>query len=110
MKDIKKLAEEYAGRENKKIHYKTNDKSIKEMLWCAHYYGFFAGVGYASQWNSPDEKPDRKIQTERGGILISKNKIIIRGFYDHFLRKKYTNVSGGIIEQIDGWQYLPSIK
>ena len=96
---VKKQAEECA-----KIDYKKD--GIKIFV-----DGFLKGYEYATQWHSPDEKPDRKTQNERQGILIQDiYDVIHRGWYD-IMNGNFMKYSTEIIKlsEVKKWQYLPKI-
>jgi len=73
--------------------------------------GFITGFRYVTQWNSPDEKPEKEAD-----LLILKNDKVYTGFLSTAgaLAVNYNITDNKIhysyFDEIDGWQYLPEIK
>jgi len=106
MKDIKQKAEEYTVNMNliEKIMISSSRYMMKKILINAVLYG----VELATKWNSPDEKPEKKLLVNGEVLIKSENRI----YFGMYIRNKWHTFYEGKWREteIDGWQYLPPIN
>lgn len=107
---VKKQAEEYAKEVLNIELYKDATSIGIGILYKLLFNTYIQAYQYATQWHSPDEKPERHDKYRSITILFVKDEIYYLGIYDYDAKEWIPEGMAQGFKNIDKWQYLPEVK